>query len=178
MMHDTEDKHWWVVEWRNHEDLFVNQVCPHLNLAAQINPAKKHDEYAPDLIIQGRLADLKCQQTPFFKSAALYRIDPQFAVTFNRKDYLRYLGHYPNLVVYYWLGWQKLEKTIRGQVYRVKPMTGVWRAEFQTLHQLIENGKAPLHLYQRRVNDTHGNAKDSYVFDVRQFECLYQRCSE
>lgn len=177
-VHDTEDKKWWVVEWRNHENLFVSEVCPRLDLVAQINPAKKHNPYAPDIIVQGRLADLKCQQTPFFKSGVRYSIAPQFAVTFNYKDYLRYLECYPDLVIYYWLDWQETEKTIRRQVYRVKPMAGVWRVEFQTLHKLISSGKPPLHTYQRRVGDRQGNAKKSYVFDVRRFECLYQKGPE
>ena len=73
-VHDTEDKEWWVVEWQNHENLFVSEVCPRLNLVAQINPAKKHSPYAPDLIVQGRLADLKCQQPPFFKSGVQYGV--------------------------------------------------------------------------------------------------------
>jgi len=103
MQHDTEDKQWWFIEWRNYENRFVNEVCPRLNLTAQINPAKKQDPFAPDIVVQGRLADLKCQQTPFFKSDVLYGIDPQFAVTFNRKDYVRYGERYPDLIVYYWL---------------------------------------------------------------------------
>lgn len=174
-MHDTEDKQWWVIEWRRKETLFVDEVCPRLGLKARINPAKKHDPFAPDIVVQGVLADLKCQQTPFFKAGELYGIDPQFAVTFNQKDHLRYNERYPDIVIYYWLDWQETEKTIRGQTYRVKPMSGVWRVPFRTLSEMISGGKAPLHSYQRRVNDTRGNAKASYVFDVRWFECLYQR---
>ena len=95
-MHNTEDKQWWVIEWAKREVLFVEKVCPELGLLAGINPEKSSNRYAPDLVVSGLIADLKCQQTPFFKARDLYGLDPQFAVTFNRKDYLRYKEQYHN----------------------------------------------------------------------------------
>jgi len=115
-MHDTEDKQWWVIEWRRKETLFVDEVCPRLGLKARINPAKKHDPFAPDIVVQGVLADLKCQQTPFFKAGELYGIDPQFAVTFNQKDHLRYNERYPDIVIYYWLDWQVVSLLSVGEI--------------------------------------------------------------
>jgi hypothetical protein len=174
-MHDTEDKGWWVIEWAKHEQLFVAQVCPRLGLAATINPAKQHDRYAPDLLVDGRVADLKCQQTPFFKARVLYNLDPQYVVTFNRKDYMRYQRTYPGIVIYFWLDWQVREMAIGRATFAVAPLAGVWRAPFAQLAALIERGAAPLHAYQRRRSDTQGNAKDSYLVDVRALECLYQK---
>jgi hypothetical protein len=40
--------------------------------------------------------------------------------------------------------------------------------------RLIETSNAPLHSYQRRHDDLQGNAKESYLVDVRALECLYQ----
>ena len=172
-MHDTEDKQWWTIEWAKREHLFVEKVCPELGLAGSINPAKLRDKYAPDLVVDSRLADLKCQETPFF-TARTYGIDSQFAVTFNRKDYSRYKQLYPDLIVYFWIDWQQSAMSIRGKQYSVRPMAGIWRASFGTLMCRIESGDVPLHAYQRRQGDMRGNAKESYLFDVRSFECLKQ----
>jgi hypothetical protein len=57
---------------------------PALGCKGELNPAKQLDPYAPDLVVEGHLADLRCQRTPFFKVQELYGIDPQFAVTFNQ----------------------------------------------------------------------------------------------
>jgi hypothetical protein len=173
-VHNTEDKQWWVIEWAKREVLFVEKVCPELGLLAGINPEKSSNRYAPDLVVSGLIADLKCQQTPFFKARDLYGLDPQFAVTFNRKDYLRYKEQYPTIIVYFWVDWQGREKVIRGTRYAVQPLAGVWRAAFSALAALIESEQAPLHTYQRRQGDTQGNARDSYIIDLRRLECLRQ----
>jgi len=149
-MHDTEDKHWWVIEWIKQEQQFVAQVCPALGLVATINPAKQHDRYAPDMVVDGQVADLKCQQTPFFKARVLYNLDPQYVVTFNRKDYLRYQRLYPRITIYFWLDWQVREMLIGRAAFAVAPLAGVWRAPFAQLAALIEQRIAPLHAYQRR----------------------------
>lgn len=47
--------------------------------------------------IEGHLVDLKCQRKPFFQAAEQYGIDPQFAVKFNEKNYLRYRERYPSI---------------------------------------------------------------------------------
>jgi len=174
-MHDTEDKQWWVIEWAKKEHLFVTQVCPALGLVAAINPAKQHDRYAPDIVVDGKLADLKCQQTPFFKARVLYSLDPQYVVTFNRKDYLRYQRLYPRIVIYFWLDWQLREMQIERSTFAVQPLAGVWRAPFAQLAALIQTGNTPLHAYRRRQGDLQGNAKESYLLDVRALECLYRR---
>jgi hypothetical protein len=172
-MHDTEDKQWWVIEWAKKEQLFVTQVCPALGLTAAINPAKQHDRYAPDIVVQGKIADLKCQQTPFFKARVLYNLDPQYVVTFNRKDYLRYQRRYPSIDIYFWLDWQVRQMQIGQSTFTVQALAGVWRAPFARLARLIETNNAPLHAYQRRRDDLQGNAKESYLVDVRTLECLY-----
>jgi hypothetical protein len=174
-MHDTEDKGWWVIEGAKQEQLFVAQVCPKLGLAAPINPAKRHNRYAPDIVVDGRVADLKCQQTPFFKARVLYNLDPQYVVTFNRKDYLRYQRLYPSIIIYFWLDWQVREMLIGPTKFVVTPLAGVWRAPLRQIAALIEQGSAPLHAYQRRQADRQGNARDSYLMDVRALERLYQR---
>lgn len=168
-MHDTEDKKWWVLKWSKKERLFVDVVCQKLNLNARINPLKKSDPFVPDLIVNGHLAELKCQRTPFFKAKELYGIDPQFAITFNDKDLKYYTRQYPSLEIYFWVHWQTLSKTINGTTYKVKPMHGVWRTTIKEIAKLIQH----LHQYQRRTHDTRGNAKASYLLSLEDFDCLY-----
>lgn len=79
----NQDKDWWVEAWRHAEDRFVDHEARSLGLSATINPAKAADPYAPDLVVDGSLADLKCQSTPFFRAHDLYGLDPRFAVTFS-----------------------------------------------------------------------------------------------
>jgi len=105
----------------------------------------------------------------------LYNLDPQYVVTFNRKDYLRYRRLYPGITIYFWLDWQVRELLIGRSAFAVAPLAGVWRAPFAQLAALIEQRIAPLHTYQRRHRDLQGNAKESYLVDVRALECLYQR---
>ena len=171
--HDTEDKQWWVIEWAKKENLFVNEVCPRLGLNAIMNPAKGTDPYAHDILVDGKIADLKCQQTPFFKAGDLYNILSQYAITFNRKDYLRYRKMYPNIHIFFWIDWQTLEIQIGGKPYKVAPMSGVWKATLPQIKELIEGGNVPLHSYKRRQNDVSGNAKNSYILDLRLLEQLY-----
>ncbi len=171
----NEDKGWWVEAWKDAEVVFVDSVAPYLGLEAQINPAKALDAYAPDLIVGGSLADLKCQSTPFFRARDLFGLDPRFAVTFNRKDYERYSTRYPDIVVYWWVAWTTTEKRIGSRVYNVEPMRGVWRVPFPDLRVRVERGEAPLHPYRQRVGDTRGNALDSFLFDLNTFEQLAYR---
>jgi|GEM_PF-5629563 len=77
--------------WHRHgvrrEDVFVEKYGHALDV--KINPAKKRDPTVPDLLHRDHLADLKCQNTPFFH-AFKAGIDPTHAVTFNLKDAYHY----------------------------------------------------------------------------------------
>lgn len=165
--HDTEDKRWWLQHGEILEARFVDLCRDRLRLDARINPDKEHDPTVPDLVVEGALADLKTQNTPFF-TAGRYGLDPRFAVTFNRKDYERYKTLYPSLVVYFWLDWKQTE----GFGSRVDYYGGIFRLPFPVLAQMIEHG-APEHTYKYRQGDTAGNAKSSFVLDVRKFEPLF-----
>lgn len=167
-----EDKAFWVEAGAEKESVFVETVLPRLGFSGSLNPEKSLDPYAPDLLVEGHLADLKCQRTPFFKARELYNVDPQFAVSFNDKDFERYRDNHPSLDIYFWIVWQVCEKTIGGELYRVRPMAGVWRASFPALRRRIEQDRVGAHAYLHRLFDTAGNAKRSYVFDLRRFEFL------
>jgi len=176
-MWNTEDKEWWCKDGVRREVDFVNRIAPSLGLNAKINPEKEQNQYLPDLIVNGKLADLKSQTTPFYTASTAfaterrpYGIAPQFAVTFNRKDYRHYKQYYPDLDIYFWVEWAGTT----GYGVTIRPMVGVYKVPFRQLAADIEAEEVSLHEYQRRLSDTR-NARNSYGFDVRKFECLIEK---
>jgi hypothetical protein len=150
---------------------FVNALGGLVKL--KINPDKENDPYTHDLLVHGAPGDLKTQDTPFFKAEVLYDIDPQWAITYNHKDYLRYKKKYTDqgndIVLFF-------DVTRKDEVkYDVKtfPMRGIFYAKASEVEKLIESSEVPLHEYLNRKNDTEGNAKSSYVIDVRRFNMIY-----
>lgn len=171
-MHDTEDIGWWYEHGNRKEDFFVEKIAPLVGLDARINPAKEDDKTAPDLIISGKEAELKTQETPFFTAKKNCGVDPQYAVTFNHGDYLSYKRKHPDLDIYFMVNWQKLSyKTKQGLEITVMPLKAVYRVNFKEIQRQIESGQARLHEYLRRkgdpLNETH-----SYGLDLRSFELL------
>jgi hypothetical protein len=152
---------------------FINSLNNEL-IKIKINPDKDHDPYTHDLIINDKIAgDLKTQDTPFFKSEILYNVDPQWAITYNHKDYLRYKEKYTNnnkdIIIFFDVN--RKSETLYEQSTQL--MRAVFYAKASEIESLIENNLVPLHEYQNRVNDNSGNAKSSYVIDVRLFNMIY-----
>lgn len=174
--YNTEDKQSWCKEGARLEVEFVKNVAPQIGRNLIVNPEKVYNPCAIDLqdMDKGRYADLKSQNTPFFTASTIdSRYDPQFTVTFNRKDYLHYSRKYPACDIYFCVNWTQ---TIYQNI-KVEPMEGVWAARFQDMRELIENGMIPLHSYKYRRGDTV-NARESYLFDLRSriFTRLLYRC--
>jgi hypothetical protein len=161
---DLQNKHLWCGKGERIEQAFVRNYGDQLDL--HINPEKASNPYAPDLQkTNGNLADLKTQNTPFFKAGKLYGIDPSYAVVFNRKDYERYKKHYPLLEIYFWVEWHSVKFKMGSFVQTVEYINGVWSIPFTELVQVAD--RSPEHSYQQRVNDQLGNAKSSFVMDIR-----------
>jgi len=169
-MHDTQDKLWWCEKGVELETRFVNDVAPRLGIPAVINPEKAHNPYAPDLLVDGHIADLKYQGKPYFKALEQGGVDSQYAVSFNGKDYERYGLKYPEIEIFFWVHWEETSRVIGGKPYSVNFMRGVWRTPFRALAALCD--KAQSHAYRNRIGDKAGNAKDSYVVDLRDMECV------
>jgi len=170
--HDTEDRGWWHIHGESKERDFCNLCQKLIGLDVGINPDKEKNRTAPDIIVDGSIADLKTQNTPFF-TADRYGIDPRFAVTFNRKDYERYKRLYPAIDIYFWVDWQQTEISIRGTRISVEYLFGIYTHSFAEIQEMIEKSRAPEHHYQRRRFDIAGNAKSSFILDVREFKELY-----
>ena len=166
-MINTEDKLAWCEEGACIEELFVFLFGHTLNL--KINQAKTDDKYAPDLMHRksGVVCELKSRRTPFFTAFMKYKLPIQHAVTINRKDIVRYQELYPGLPIYFWVRWDQLKY----DNIEVEPMHGVWGIRLEKLVELCTDDV--LHEYGRRINDTSGNAKDSYVVSLQEMKQLW-----
>jgi|TARA_R110000737_G_scaffold298392_1_gene305204 hypothetical protein len=165
--HDTEDRAWW---WKHGETLeaaFVEFGQDWLDLDIQINPGKSTTPTLPDLLVDGKIADLKTQETPFFTSHAC-GLDPRYTVTLNLKDVRYYRESYPDIVLYFWVNWRKL----KWRDCEVAYLGGVYRVSLTSILTLIATG-APTHYYARRKTLAERNATESYMFDIRSFERLF-----
>lgn len=176
----TEDKAHWVKEYGlEAEAKFCELVQAELHLDLQINPAKLpplNDKYAPDLLLDGRtLGDLKQQLAPFFQARERFNLDPNWAVAFNVKDYRRYKEHgydRTGLLLFYRVIYRRDTKRLLNVDYAILGLDGIWLVPFERLAFLIESNMLSTHEYKRRQEDQAGNARDSYYFDLRWFQCL------
>jgi hypothetical protein len=160
---DLQDKGPWCVMGESFEKAFIKEHGKKLGLV--INPEKTTNKFAVDLFNERNqnLGDLKIRNTPFFEALTMYSINPQYAVTFNEKDFLRYYKYYSDFEIYYWIDW--LATRFEGkETIEVKPMTGVWKINLFNVKKLVVT--SPLHSYQQRIFDNRANAKKSYVFDL------------
>lgn len=163
--HSTEDKIWWLHHGLELEYQFVELCKNELKIKAEINPTKSDFPTAPDLIVDGKIADLKVQNTPFF-SASKYSMDPRFTVTFNRKDFERYSSLYPEIVIYFWVNWTQLA----WKDFRVQKLNAICKVDFSQIADQVTSGTAKEHSYIHRKGDTKGNAKSSFLLDIRTFQ--------
>ena len=163
--HDLQDKSVWCKDGENIEQGFIDKYGSKLQLV--LNPEKEINPYAPDLLRTNdkRTADLKTQNTPFFKAGEFYDIDPPYAIVFNIKDSVRYSDKYPDIIIYFWVNWMVERFVMNEKEIFAKKISGVWMIEFKNALQLIKS--APIHEYIQRRYDMKGNAKGSYVFDLR-----------
>jgi hypothetical protein len=173
----TEHKAHWVEEFGiKTEARFLQTLWKH-GIDAIINPAKREDPTAHDLSLIAWPGDLKTVETPLFKAQALYDSDPQYTVTLNVRDVEEYDVYNPHIMLFFHLLWEKeTEKVIGSTRYSVKPMQGVWMVWLPMFHVFSE--QMPVINYQRREDDQNGNAKNSYVFDVRLFPRLFRKWFE
>jgi len=119
----------------------------------KVNAAKANDPTAPDILEGQLLADLKCQNTPFF-SAARYGMDAQTSVTFNLKDafaYEKYLDTQGTFPIYFWVDWVATRIVYGIGEKSVRPMTGVWRIDFAELNEMRHD--SPIHWYNERAKN-------------------------
>ena len=171
---DLNNKQVWCEEYGDkiERSFCVNRLYD-LGLTGFMNLEKHKNVYAHDMFSVFP-SDLKTVRTPFFKAWEKFEIDPQYAVTINMKDMQRYKDLYPNIVVVFDVLWDDkiCKKFIEGVEYEVKPMHKTYAGFIQDIRAAVVAGGNKKVEYQGRVNDTGGNAKASYVFDVRKLQQL------
>jgi len=153
---NNQDKTAWCEHGAALERSFVSQGDI-AGWGVAVNPAKHSDPYTHDLLAVVPV-DLKTVKTGWRKSKELFGIDPDWAVSINVKDFVRYGKLYPNILI-----------VVDAQFSEVS--RGRYSLTVQRARWLIGNGRAHKHSYQDRVGDAV-NAKDSYVFDLRDFDRL------
>lgn len=145
-----DDKQAWCEHGRMLEDEFVLRQRFD-DVLIGINPAKDDNPFTYDMRID-MPCDLKSAKTPWRKSWEMFGIDPRHAVSINQKDLRRYARLYPNIVILFDVDYPEYK--------------AVHWATLDMMRMMREGGDMALHQYGARVDDTQGNAKASYVFDV------------
>ena len=172
MVANTEDKASWCEQYgEDVERGFTVGRLYELGLAGHLNLSKRQDKYTHDLFVSFP-ADLKTVRTPLYKAQELYGVDPQYAVTFNCKDAARYRSLYPSIVVIFDVRWENCAKDLGGRRYSVDDMHLTAAGFLTSISEAVRRSGNRVHTYGRRVNDTAGNAKDSWVFDIRHLQEL------
>jgi hypothetical protein len=150
---DNEDKKSWCQAGELAEKDFVatNKL---VGWGLAVNPNKHDDIYTHDLVGMVPM-DLKSIREPWRKSQQLFGIPSDYAISINLKDLRRYAELYPNIIIILDVEW-----------------SGIYMMTVARAKTLITNGKAVKHEYKNRKDDTKGNAKVSYVFDLRDLDRL------
>lgn len=168
----NEDKKAWCQKGLNDENEFRLVALDYPDLADLIvHPDKARNNYATDFKWRNIGVDLKSVREPFF-TASKYGMDAQFTVTFNHKDYIRYMHQYPEwsnepMIILFWVIFEPaLEYGAR-----VAGLSGVWSIRLHTIDSWIRHGEVHCHSYQKREGETGTNAKHSWLIDLR-------RCNE
>jgi hypothetical protein len=149
------------------ESRFIAETAPRYGLNAIRNPECAENYCAPDLIIDGMLADLKWRSRPFFKAEELYGVPCQYALTLNVAKISRYLHCWPEMRIYAYLEWPREQVVIGGNRYRVSRKQELWVLTMQEIEALVWH--APIHTYRERST---GNATASYVVNLLSGERL------
>ena len=153
----NEDKASWCQQGLNWEHDFVANKN-FRDISIEMNNDKESNPYTYDM--KGLFpCDLKTIHTPWKYAPRMFGIPSDFAISINHKDLSRYRELYPNIILILDVQYPNYKNTH-------------W-ANLHLLRQLILNNKAFLHEYKNRINDTNGNAKNSYVFDIRDIPVLY-----
>lgn len=171
-MIDLQDKAAWCEKGAEDEAYFLEHVAPAYNLPLIVHPGKSTDKYETDFQTIDRKTDvdLKHVTTPFY-TAGQYDCDPDFTVTFNHKDYIRYRYKYPEsgdraLIIMFWCHWEW------GNEYQtvVAPIRGIWSVTIATVDGWIRAREIPCHSYQQRQGECGSNAKHSWLIDLRRLK--------
>ena len=148
---NNEDKKAWCKagELAEKDFVAVNKIA---GWGIAMNPEKHNNLFTHDLV--GMIPmDLKSVREPWRKSEELFGIPSKYAISINQKDLERYSSLYPNIIIILDVEW-----------------SGIYMITVDRARSLVKAGKAVKHEYKNRKDDTKGNAKASYIFDLRDLD--------
>lgn len=172
--HDPQDREYYHKYGATKELAFV-EFCnahPSLGLHVMLNPEKQFSPYPNDLMIDGKVVELKYQGTPFFMARRVYDIDPIWAVSFNVADFLNYRRNCRGMDVYFWVHWTHSDKVIHGRHYSVAAHHGIYVMSWERMVVMCQEAK--IHRYKDRP-EGGPNKLASLGLDVRLMKALYRR---
>ena len=149
------------------EPQFMAEIAPQDGLDARPNPECAENFCAPDMIVNGELADLKWRCSPVYQAQELYGVPGQYAVTLNTNKVSRYMQNWPEMKLYVYLEWPRQQVCIHGRRYAVSRKRELWVLTIEKLAQLVWH--LPIHTYRERAA---GNATASYVLNILEGERL------
>ena len=153
---DLDNKAFWCKLGEEKEEAFV-KYCKRTasKYKIQIHPEKETNPYHPDLLVKvngiEQIGEVKIKNSPFF-FAEKHGVNPQFALTMDLKDsfnYTRLLNEGTDLLIFIWVKWEAHVMICGDDVYRVKPMQGIWVTNFSKLRALQTGSNPPeIHWYK------------------------------
>jgi len=183
ILHNTEDKDWWLKEGEVREREFL-QLCEAQNILNGIipNPERTANrKHLPEYFYRGALLDLKDHRIPFFEAARTRNIPPRYALTLDEQDVLDIEKKYPTCRLVFYVNWiaVKYRKVAIGEGGRetilkeitIQPLHGIWGMTPARMRKLVADRST--HEYLRRKGDTRGNAKTSFGVDLRQLTQIW-----
>jgi hypothetical protein len=178
VLHNTEDKDWWLKEGEIREREFL-QLCEQKNILKGItlNPERtgKWNKALPEFFYREALLDLKDHRIPFFEAGRVRNIPPRYALTLDEQDVIDIETKYPTCRLVFYVNWMavKYQKIALGEDGRenvlkeiaIQPLHGIWGMTPARMRELTADKNT--HEYLRRKDDRRGNAKTSYGVDLR-----------
>jgi len=183
VLHNTEDKDWWLKEGETREREFL-ELCAAQNILKGIvpNPERTANrKHLPEYFYRGALLDLKDHRIPFFEAQRVRDIPPRYALTLDEQDVIDIETKYPTCRFVFYVNWmavkyQKimLDETNGETILReivIQPLHGIWGMTPARMRELIAGENT--HEYLRRKDDRRGNAKTSYGIDLRRITQIW-----
>jgi hypothetical protein len=184
VLHNTEDKDWWLKEGEIREREFL-QLCAEKNIlkGISINPERTgtRNKALPEFFYQGALLDLKDHRTPFFEAQRVRDIPPRYALTLDEQDVIDIETKYPACRFVFYVNWiavkyQKIVLDEKGcetilREIAIQPLHGIWGMTPARMRELVTD--KTIHEYLRRKDDRRGNAKTSFGVDLRRLTQIW-----
>jgi hypothetical protein len=183
VLHNTEDKAWWLREGEAREREFL-ELCVAQNILKGIIPNPERTatrRHLPEYFYEGALLDLKDHRIPFFEAERTRGIPPRYALTLDEQDVIDIETKYPTCRLVFYVNWmavkyQKVavDETGGERVVKeisIQPLHGIWGLTPARMKKLVADLRT--HEYLRRKDDTRGNARTSYGIDLRRLTQIW-----